>query len=263
VVVVSGASTADHPDELDLLIDLHADTPRQGPGSDETTRRAIDLSGLRDVHNLRVADVGCGTGASTLVLARELDAHIVAVDVVGSFLERLDQAAARHGLSHRITTQATSMDMLAFDDASLDAIWSEGAIYNIGFEHGIATWRRFLRPGGVLAVSELTWFTHHRPAELTEHWTAEYPGVATASAKVAALEQHGYTPIGYFPLPEHCWLDSYYRPLRERFAAFLTRHDHSGAARRVVEAEQREIELYERFSAFFGYGFYVARRTAD
>jgi hypothetical protein len=80
---------------------------------------------------------------------------------------------------------------------------------------------------------------------------------------VAALEQHGYTPIGYFPLPEHCWLDSYYRPLRERFAAFLTRHDHSGAARRVVEAEQREIELYERFSAFFGYGFYVARRTAD
>jgi hypothetical protein len=30
-----------------------------------------------------------------------------------------------------------------------------------------------------------------------------------------------------------------------------------------VEAEQREIELYERFSAFFGYGFYVARRTAD
>jgi hypothetical protein len=30
-----------------------------------------------------------------------------------------------------------------------------------------------------------------------------------------------------------------------------------------VESEQREIDLYERFSAFVSYGFYVATRTAD
>ena len=45
------------------------------------------------------------------------------------------------------------MDELSFDDESLDAIWSEGAIYNIGFEHGVHTWRRFPKPGGILGVS--------------------------------------------------------------------------------------------------------------
>ena len=33
--------------------------------------------------------------------------------------------------------------------------------------------------------------------------------------------------------------------------------------RQIVEAEQGEIDLYERFSDFFGYGFYIATRTVS
>jgi SAM-dependent methyltransferase len=250
-------------DDLDLLIDLHRDGARQGPGGDDETRVAIALSGLGEAGALRIADIGCGTGASTLVLAQELDAQIVAVDFLPEFLRRLDASAERHGLDDRITTLARSMDALAFDEESLDGIWSEGAIYNIGFEHGIRAWRRFLKPGGILAASELTWLTHDRPAELDEHWMREYPEVATASTKIATLEENGYSPIGYFPLPENCWLDNYYRPMQGRFASFLARHDDSHAARNIVEGEQREIELYERFSLFVSYGYYVARRSAE
>ena len=97
--------------------------------------------------------------------------------------------------------------------------------------------------------------------ELDEHWLREYPEVGTASAKIAVLEASGYSPLGYFALPESCWLDSYYRPLQDRCAAFLARHDHSQAARDLVEADQREIDLYQRFSSFVSYGYYVARRT--
>ncbi len=250
-------------DDLELLVDLHRDGRRQGPGGDDETRRAIALSGLGGDGALRIADIGCGTGASTLGLARELDAQIVAVDLLPEFLHLLDASADRDGLDDRITTLAASMDALPFGDASFDGIWSEGAIYNIGFEHGTRTWRRFLRPGGILAVSELTWLTHDRPAELDDYWMQEYPEIATASAKIAVLEANGYSPIGYFPLPESCWLDNYYGPTKERFAGFLARHDHSRAARKVVEAEQREIDLYERFSPFVGYGYYVARRTPE
>lgn len=250
-------------DDLDLLIDLHRDGPRQGPGGDVETRRAIALSGLHEARGLRIADIGCGTGAATLVLAQELDAQIVAVDLFPEFLHRLDAAAAGRGLEDRITTLAASMDALPFDDESLDAIWSEGAIYNIGFEQGVGTWRRFLVPGGILVVTELTWLTSDRPAELDDHWQQEYPEVATASVKIAILEANGYSPIGYFPLPESCWLDNYYRPMQDRFAGFLARHDYSEAARAIVEAEQREIGLYERFSPFVSYGCYVAKRTAQ
>jgi len=250
-------------DELDLLVDLHIDGARQGPGSDDTTRRAVALSGLDKETDLTIADIGCGTGASTLVLAQDLDAHVTAVDFLQPFLTQLEETARQRGLADRITTLATSMDELRCEDDSLDAIWSEGAIYNIGFALGVRAWRAFLKPGGVLAVSEITWFTSERPPELEEHWAKEYPEVATASAKLAVLEAAGYSPIGYFPLPETCWLDRYYRPMQRRFAAFLDRHGHSDAALAVVEAEQHEIDLYERFSDFFGYGFYLAARTAD
>jgi SAM-dependent methyltransferase len=247
--------------DLQLLIDLHKPSPRLGPGSDEHTRQALALSGLLRATGPRIADLGCGTGASALVLAEATEAHITAVDLFSEFLEELEGRAVRRGLLGRITPLAASIDDLPFEPGSLDAIWSEGAIYNIGFEAGVGAWRRFLAPGGVLAVTELTWLTTERPAELQAHWDREYPEVDTAAAKLAVLERQGFTPIGYFPLPEACWLQNYYRPLRDRFASFLDEHRHSQAARAVVRAEETEIALYERHKAHVSYGFYVARKV--
>jgi SAM-dependent methyltransferase len=246
-------------DELQLLIDLHKDGARQGPGGEDETRLAVRLSGLKGVAGLKIADIGCGTGASTLVLAEELDAHITAVDFLPAFLSRLENAAARAGLADRITTLPASMEALPFAEAAYDAIWSEGAIYNIGFAAGVEAWRKYLKPNGILAVSELTWLTDRRPRELQAHWEREDPEVDTASGKMAVLERLGFSPIGYFPLPEHCWLANYYQPMQERFSAFLDSHENSAAARAIVAAEEKEISLYERYKAFVSYGYYIAR----
>lgn len=248
-------------DPQQLLVDLHRPHSRLGPGSDATTRRALDLSGLRGRAGLAVADLGCGTGASTLVLAEDLDARITAVDLFPEFLAELERRAERRGVRDRITTLAASIDALPFAPASLDAIWSEGAIYNLGFEAGVAAWRRLLKPGGVLAVSEITWLTRDRPAELQAYWEHVYPEIATAAGKLAVLEAHGYTPIGYFPLPESCWLEQYYRPLQARFPAFLDAHGHAAETAAIVAAEQVEIALYERHRQHVSYGFYLARRA--
>jgi cyclopropane fatty-acyl-phospholipid synthase-like methyltransferase len=248
-------------DDLPLLLDLHRSALRQGPGGDDETRLAVALSGLGKKSKLKVADIGCGTGASSFVLAAELDAHITAVDFLGEFLTELDERAKRAGLVDRITTLTASMDALPFGEAEFDAIWSEGAIYNMGFAAGIEAWRRYLKPNGIIALSELTWLTDDRPEALQAHWDREYPEVDTASEKIAVLERHGFTPIGYFPLPENCWLDNYYRPMQQRFAAFLERHAGSEAARAIVAAEEAEIVLYERFRDYVSYGFYVARKV--
>ena len=248
-------------DDLRLLIDLHREGLRQGPGGDDETRLAIELSGLRGAANLRIADIGCGTGASTLVLARELDADITAIDLLPEFLVKLDADAERAELAHCITTLSASMEALPLAEAEFDAIWSEGAVYNMGFEAGIRAWREFLKPNGILAVSELTWLTDQRPEELQAHWEKEYLEVDTASGKMAVLERLGFSPIGYFPLPEYCWLDNYYRPMQRRFSDFLDRHENSEDARAIVAAEENEISLYERHKAFIGYGYYIARKV--
>lgn len=250
-------------DVMQLLTELHVGNERQGPGSTELTLRALELSGLKPDARLRVADIGCGTGASTLVLAKELGAQVVAVDMLAAFLRQLEERAAAADLTSQITTVEADMESLHFEDESLDAIWSEGAIYNIGFERGVREWRRFLKPGGVLAVSELTWITGIRPAELQEHWDREYPEVATASSKISVLEQNGYTPVGYFVLPESAWMEGYYGPLQAQFGDFLRSNPGDETASFLLEAENAEIALYERNRAFVSYGFYVARRTQD
>lgn len=248
-------------DNLALIIDLHLDAQRQGPGGDEETRQAIHLAGLEASSSLQIADIGCGTGAASFALARELDCSVTAIDFLPEFLQELNNRAAQHGLSNRVTTLQASMDALPLEDSSLDAIWSEGAIYNMGFANGVTAWRRFLKPSGILAVSELTWLTGERPAEIEEHWQQHYPEVDTASAKMAVLEKAGYAPLGYFPLPIHCWLDNYYRPMQDRFDAFLSRHGHSEAAKAIVSAEKNEIALFEKYAPFVGYGYYIARKT--
>jgi len=247
-------------DDFQLLADLHRGSHRQGPGSDAETERALDLARIDRSAPLKIADIGCGTGASTLLLARLLNARITAVDFLQDFLDTLAQQAERLGVADRVSTLACSMEELPFADEELDVIWSEGAIYNIGFEKGVADWRRFLKPGGLLVASEITWLTDTRPVALQQHWASEYPEIDVASAKIRVLEKHGYSPLGYFVLPERCWLDEYYRPMQARFDDFLERHRHSAEARAIVAAEQRETSLYETYKAHFSYGVYIAKK---
>jgi SAM-dependent methyltransferase len=247
-------------DDHRLLIDLHKRADRQGPGGDAESEKALGLAMVDRTGPIKIADIGCGTGASTLFLARLPGARITAVDFLQDFLDVLEERAERAGLSDKITTLCRSMDDLPFADEEYDLIWSEGAIYNIGFAKGVADWNRYLRRGGRLVVSEITWLTDSRPPELQEHWEGEYPEIDVASAKMAALERNGYSPIGYFVLPDHCWLDNYYRPLQKSFESFLSRNGNGQEARAIVDAERREIELYEKYRAYYGYGVYIARK---
>ncbi len=246
--------------QMQLLVDLHRSNFRQGPGGEAETKQALMLTGLDKSRPLKIADIGCGTGASTIQLAKELDAEITAVDFLPEFLEELQARATEHGVADKITTLSCSMDALPFADEEFDVIWSEGAIYNMGFEAGVSAWRRFLKPGGKLIVSEITWLTADRSSELQSHWDAEYPEIDIASAKIGILERHGYIPEGYFYLPTSCWIDNYYRPMQDGFDAFLERNGGSDQAREIIECEKAEIALYEKYRDHYSYGVYIAKK---
>ena len=246
-------------DYLKLLVELHLSGRRQGPGGDEELRKVIEWAGLTETGPLKIADIGCGTGAGTILLAQQLNAEIIAVDLLSEFVGVLKRNADAQGLSGRIHPLVCSMEELPFANGEFDVIWSEGAIYNMGFERGVDSWKRFLKPGGLLIVSEITWLSYGRPAELEEFWGAVYPEIDTASEKIGVLEKAGYSPLAYFFLPEHCWLDNYYRPMQARFSEFLQKTGNSETARAVVSEEEKEIALYEKYKEFYSYGVYIAR----
>ena len=250
---------------LELITDLYKGLARLGPGSEAATRQALalaEVAGLPSTTPLQIADLGCGTGAATWVLAQALAGTITAIDQQPAFLNALEARRPEAPLLASVETCAADFSQLPFPQESLDLIWSEGAIYNLGFAAGLAAWRPFLKPGGFLAVSELTWLTTQRAAPLEAFWNKAYPEVATTSAKLAILEQKGFRPLGYFPLPPACWLEGFYEPLEASLPAFLARQGSSQEAKALAQEVREEAALYRRYGGQVGYGFYVAQRLA-
>ena len=247
--------------ELELIIDLHKNSERQGPGSENDTLKALEFLNLPSGKNLKVADIGCGSGGQTISLANNLNGQITAVDLFPEFLNELNEKSHKLGLMDKIVTLEKSMDDLPFKRNEFDLIWSEGAIYNIGFENGLRKWKDYLKVGGYLAVSEITWITQSRPKEIEKFWKAEYPEVNVASNKIKQLENNGYSLVGYFCLNQDSWIETYYKPMQGRFENFLKRNNNSKLARKVVEDNQAEIDLYQKFKDYYSYGFYIARKN--
>ncbi|MFV0238276.1 MAG: class I SAM-dependent methyltransferase [Flavobacteriales bacterium] len=247
--------------ELELIIDLHRNSERQGPGSEEETLKALSFINFSDDKDLKIADIGCGSGGQTFTLAKKLKGQIVAVDLFPEFLEDLNKKSEYLGLSEKIATLEKSMDDLPFQNEELDLIWSEGAVYNIGFENGIKQWKKYLKPNGYLAVSEITWTTLSRPKGLEDFWKQEYAEVDTAASKIKILENNGYTLVGYFCLEENSWIENYYKPMESRFEDFLKRNNNTDLAQKIVEENKVEMDFYKKYKDYYSYGFYIAKKN--
>lgn len=168
--------------------------------SPEATLKALSFINNLTVQSL-IADLGCGTGGQTMVLAQHTPGSITGLDFFPEFIECFNRNAEKLNLQDRVKGVVGSMDALSFEKESLDLIWSEGAIYNIGFERGLNEWRNYLKPGGYLAVSESVWFTDHRPAEIHDFWMNAYTEIDTIPNKIVQIQKAGYIPVATFILP--------------------------------------------------------------
>ncbi len=241
-----------------LLLELFGGLPRQGPGSAASTRRALRLvPGVGP--RTRVLDIGCGTGAQTLVLAESAPARIVAVDIHPPFVDALNRKARDLGIAHRLEARVADMQSLDFADGAFDLIWCEGAIYNMGVEAGLRGWRRLLRRGGHVALTEVCWRKPEPPGECAAFWDREYKAIRDTAALLEAVAACGYSTVGHFPLPASAWWDGYYRPLQDSLAAFAERHRDEPDARELADRCQYEIDIWRAHSEFYGYEFLVLR----
>ena len=82
---------------IELLVALHEGLDRLGPGDSPSTLRALRLcTELAPKPN--ILDIGCGTGAQTLTLAKNTDGMVTATDLVPSLLSTVTERVAANGL---------------------------------------------------------------------------------------------------------------------------------------------------------------------
>lgn len=234
-------------DDQARFFEVYENTPRQGPGSVETTRRA--LAQLPESLAIeRVLDLGCGTGGSTLVLAEETPARITAVDLHPPFLATLRAEAERRGLGDRIATLAADMGDAASLGSGFDLIWAEGSAYSIGFENALRSWRPLLRAGGCLVVSELVWFSARPDPSARAFFEGDYPDMCDEATRIAQAEALGYAVLDAFRLPADDWR-AYYEGLAAAIReAVARRGEHP-----VFATLRKEIDVFEAHGADYGY----------
>lgn len=240
--------------------ELYETLPRQGPGDRESTERALRLLPPLTAGQ-HLLDIGCGSGAQTLDLARATEARIVAVDNHPPFVAAVTRRAAELGLGERITAQVADMGALPFPDGSFDVVWSEGAIFILGFTEGLTRWRRLLAPGGYLVVSEYCWLQENPAAELREFLGGDEADVGDVAARRAAIAACGYRLVADFLLPERGWWENYYEPLARGLESFRASHGDNPVATEVAARSEREIELHRRHAGAFGYSYFVMTRA--
>lgn len=256
---MSEESKSIHEFDFTLICEYFSSVERQGPGSPEATIKALSF-----IDNLtnesRIADIGCGTGGQTRVMADHTPGHIIGIDLFPAFIDLFNMNAKKSNLQDRVNGIVGSMDNLPFQHEELDLIWSEGAIYNIGFERGLNEWRKFLKTGGHIAVSEASWFTEVRPVEIHEFWKDAYPEIDTISHKVGQMQKAGYIPIATFVLPENCWTEHFYDPQVSAQKIFLEKYEGDETAEELIANQRHEAELYYKYKEFYGYVFYIGKK---
>lgn len=248
-----------HEFDFSLICEYFSNLERQGPGSPEATLKALGFTDGTGSGS-HIADIGCGTGGQTMVLARHTRGQITGIDLFPGFIDIFNQNACRLHLHDRVQGVTGSMDSLPFEKEEMDLIWSEGAIYNIGFERGLNEWRTFLKTGGYIAVTEMSWFTDERPYEIEKFWMDAYSETGTIPHKVAQMQKAGYVPVATFILPEHCWTENFYIPQVKVQEDFLKKYSGIKAATDFVAYQRYESMLYDRYKDYFGYVFYIGRK---
>jgi ubiquinone/menaquinone biosynthesis C-methylase UbiE len=246
---------------MTIFFEIHKGIPREGPGDNACTRKAFEMiTGLPA--QPRILDIGCGPGMQTMELARISDSIITAIDTHQPFLDVLNGKIAAAGISSRIKTLNQSMFDMDFQENNFDLIWSEGAIFIIGFKEGLTEWRRFLKPHGYMAITDCCWLKDNPPRELKEFWDKYDPNMANDQENRKRITDCGYKEIGHFILPESAWWQDYYKPLLRRIEILKKEYLDDVEALKELNVTIEEIEIYRKYPDYYGYVFYIMQKTA-
>ena len=107
----------------------------------------------------RILDVACGTGDSTISIARAAaeGSEVIGADISEGMMVLVKGKAEKAGVGERITLQVADGEALPYGEGTFDRVTCAFGIRN--FEHkerGLAEFRRVLKPGGKAVILELS-----------------------------------------------------------------------------------------------------------
>lgn len=245
-----------HDKYVEALIELHSGLDRQGPG-DEDYSQFIIAQIPQLPPSPRIADLGCGAGAGTLILAEKFRSKIKAVDFSREFLDQLLARARQKGLEDFIEIIESDIGKLDWPPETVDLIWSEGAAYTITFKGALEAWRPLLTVDGVAVISEMNYFSAEVSEDVTQYMKNAYPEIKTESENADLINASGFEVFGVHRLPTKAWWENYYDPLREKISYIECSED--SVMQAVINETLEEMDFFKQHEQEYGYTYYIMR----
>lgn len=120
-------------------------------------KRALKV--IVDGTQQEILDVACGTGDSTIAIAKAAapGSRIMGVDISQNMMEPLMRKAAREGVHDRIRLKVADAEALPFQENSFHRVTCAFGVRNFeDKEQGLEEFHRVLKPGGKVVILELS-----------------------------------------------------------------------------------------------------------
>jgi ubiquinone/menaquinone biosynthesis C-methylase UbiE len=153
------------------------------------TRKVVDTLGLHPGEHL--LDAGCGLGAPANQIATEYSAQVTGITISPIEASKAQARADAMGLSDQVRFEAGDYHALPFPEDHFDAVIAiESLMHSIDLEKALLELRRVLRPGGRIAITEITMVSSI--AKISAMLPSRVP--MTAQDWVQQLEAAGFVP---------------------------------------------------------------------
>ena len=242
-----------HQQYMNDFMKVFESLTRWGPGSESETTKALSHV---PISPKSVLEIGCGKGLATLVLAKNLTAHITSVDNEQSALDGLGSVLKDEHLEDRVDLKCASMTELPYEAESFDLIWSEASAYIMGVENALLSWKPLLKANGILVFSDLILLTPEPSEEVKTFWDKEYPDIQTAETRRKQIIDAGYEILADFTFNQSSW-DNYYSPLKKRVEELLPSMEASAALKDIAS----EVEFYLKNNSEYGYQMFILKNN--
>jgi ubiquinone/menaquinone biosynthesis C-methylase UbiE len=174
------------------------------------------------IKNPNILDVGCGTGVPTIELAKISGGYVTGIDLDVSLLDILRKKIIDTELERQLSIINKSIFLMDFPKESFDIIWSEGAVFVIGFEKSIKNWYKFLKPNGFLVLHD---------------------DIKDKNKKLGLVEKYGYKLTAQFDLSFEIWWNDYYSKVEKLVENYKDKYPNDLDLRKEIDSDQNQVNM--------------------
>jgi ubiquinone/menaquinone biosynthesis C-methylase UbiE len=203
------------------------------------SRKVFNL--LPETNDIKILDLGCGSGSLTLELVnmtRNNNGAVIGIDINQTQLEILNKKIKSLAYEKYLSTKLTSLYEYNVSGNPFDIIWTEGVIHLLDLKKALKKCNELLKPGGILIQHDtLEWMKKHS----------------------SFYQIYGFKQINCFLLPENAWWTEYYRPLEE-FINKLKIETEDPNSLKIDQRYLDEIIMVKKNPRKFDTGFYLMKK---